>query len=160
MIKYFNKIRLKHKLNIINKKRKKSLIKNSLVREEDIKTLINVWTIFKKSNINNFNNYFNVCLYASLVNRDVFILWVKYTEETDPVTKGLFGRMLMMTIIEFLEDINGMLGKELSQELKRNSMSDLVGELNKINKKFSSIKKENNSTLRKIRNNASAHKTK
>ena len=65
-----------------------------------------------------------------------------------------------MTIIEYLDDINSLLGKNLRCELIANDMEEFVDVLNKINKSFSELKVQYNSELRKIRNNAAAHKTK
>jgi hypothetical protein len=65
-----------------------------------------------------------------------------------------------MSLIEFLDDINGLLGKNLKLELERNSMEKFVEYLNSINKEFAKVKQQHNTELRNIRNNCSAHKKK
>ncbi len=65
-----------------------------------------------------------------------------------------------MTLIEFLDDINFLLGKGLRTELQMIGFEQHLDELQSINKAFSLVKKENQTELRKIRNNAAAHKTK
>src|SRR5690606_15655942 len=86
--------------------------------------------------------------------------WKNYSTTSFLNEKNLFGRLLSMSLIEFLDDINYLLGKDLRNELINNNLKEYITQLSEINKAFSSIKKNYNSELRKIRNNASAHKTK
>src|SRR5690606_20964109 len=90
----------------------------------------------------------------------ISILWNDYSLANNNTKKNLYGRLLSMTIIEFLDDINGLLGKNLRIELKSNNMAEFIKELNEINKVFSTVKIKNNSELRLIRNNSAAHKSK
>lgn len=115
---------------------------------------------FQKRKIFKYDEFYNVCLFSSIVNRDISILWNKYSLSNKNAEKNLFGRLLSMTLIEFLDDINGLLGKNLRLELENNLMGEFVYELNAINKEFAQVKKLHNAELRIIRNNCAAHKTK
>ncbi|ULC58375.1 hypothetical protein MBM09_10620 [Flaviramulus sp. BrNp1-15] len=160
MIKRLKKILSNQKTKRLKNDLKKSLIENDLARESDIETVHNLWIRFQKRKDHKYDEFFNVCLYSSIVGRDISILWNNYSLTETYSQKNLYGRLLSMTLIEFLDDINGLLGKKLRLELKKNSMNRFVEDLNKINKEFAAVKKQHNLELRKIRNNCSAHKTK
>ncbi len=144
----------------IKNKLKKTLKRNDLARESDIESVHNLWLNLQKRKIHKYDEFYNVCLYSSIVSRDISILWNKYSLSENDAEKNLFGRLLSMSLIEFLDDINGLLGRNLRLELERNSMEKFVEELNLINKEFARVKKQHNTELREIRNNCSAHKTK
>ena len=66
-----------------------------------------------------------------------------------------------MTIIEYLEDINELIGKEMIQEIQQNNWDPkLIDELKVICKSYSELRKKYASDFKEIRNNAAAHKTK
>jgi hypothetical protein len=65
-----------------------------------------------------------------------------------------------MTIIEFLDDINRMLGKDLREELIRNHLDEFIDNIKSLNKEYARIKVTYDNIFRLIRNNASAHKNK
>lgn len=65
-----------------------------------------------------------------------------------------------MSIVEFLEDFNYLLGKDLLDELNKNNMTLFVEHIKKLNKAYSDLKKKYNQEFRLIRNNAAAHKNK
>ncbi|WP_054851802.1 hypothetical protein [Olleya sp. ITB9] len=153
---WFQKLTSKKEKNNL----KKILHKSELIRLSDIDTNRKIWNDLQKSGINNYDEFYNVCLYSSIVYNDISILFDNYQTSESPTQKNLFGRLLCMTIIEFLDDINELIGKNLRQELESNNMSEFIDELKIIGKEFSSLKKENNTELRKIRNNSAAHKTK
>ncbi|NDV14887.1 hypothetical protein GO009_02520 [Muricauda sp. TY007] len=139
----------------------KSTVDKSIeIRNSDIQTTLKTWNNLQTSKIHKYDEFYNVCLYSSVVTRDISILWNDYSLTNNNTKKNLYGRLLSMTIIEFLDDINGLLGKNLRIELKSNNMSEFIKELNEINKAFSTVKKENNTVLRLIRNNSAAHKSK
>jgi|TARA_R100000501_G_C2606952_1_gene102469 hypothetical protein len=139
---------------------KKALKKADISTDQDIDSLSDIWKKLQAAKIYNYDEFYNVCLFSAIVGRDIRILWNNYHLTNNENEKNLFGRILSMTIIEFLDEINGMLGKSLRQELQKNGMEKYENELNRINKKFAQIKKQHNTELRKIRNNAAAHKTK
>lgn len=151
-------------LNIKTKRAKESLNntigKSIEVRNSDIRTTLRIWNDLQKSGRNNYDEFYNACLYSSIVTRDISFLWNDYSQTTNETQKNLYGRLLSMTIIEFLDDINGLLGKNLREELESNNMSEFILELKNINKEFATVKKQNNAELRRIRNNSAAHKSK
>ncbi|WP_086478431.1 hypothetical protein [Arenibacter amylolyticus] len=126
----------------------------------DIKTNKEVWQKLQKLGINNYDELYNLCLFSSIVYNDISILYDNYVTSKSETQKNLFGRLLCLTIIEFLDDISPMIGKNLRNELISNEMSEFVTDLKDVGKEFSRIKNKNNSVLRKIRNESAAHKTK
>ncbi|MFC0603332.1 hypothetical protein [Winogradskyella pulchriflava] len=154
--KRFEKIKTKKLKN----KFKRSLEESEKLRELDINSIHNTWVALQKAKINDYDEFYNVSLYSSIVNRDIAILWNNYILTESKSEKNLYGRLLSMTIIEYLDDINGLLGKKLRLELEENSMNEYIHVFNKVNKSFAKIKTQFNSELRKIRNNSAAHKTK
>lgn len=139
---------------------KKVLKESDISTNKDIASLLDIWKRLQSDKIFIYDEFYNMCLYSAVVGRDIRILFNNYNLTDNQNEKNLYCRILSMTIIEFLDDINGLLGKNLRNELVNNKMEKFIQELNKINKKFAKIKKSNNSELRKIRNNAAAHKTK
>lgn len=64
-----------------------------------------------------------------------------------------------ITIVDYLENINVLIGRDCLKELNENKMNDFVDEFKAIHKKFSNFRKENEKILRDIRNNTMAHKS-
>lgn len=118
------------------------------------------WENLRDHNIVGYDEFYNVSLFSAIVARDIRILTTKYLLTNKDHERNLYGRLLGMTLIEFLDDINMLLGKRLREELNSNEMSDFIHEVGDLNKEFSSIKNAHNFELRKIRNSATAHKTK
>jgi len=142
-------------------KAKRLSIEHIRLTNNQIKQTQTYWKLHQKTKQSKkFNEYFNTALYCSITLRDISILYMDYITTKNKSKQNLYSRLLSMTIIEFLEDINFLLGKNLKQEFESNELKEFIPELNNINKKFALLKKENNKELRIIRNNASAHKTK
>jgi hypothetical protein len=139
---------------------KESLEKSELIRLSDIDTTRKIWNDLQKNGINNYDEFYNICLYSSIVYNDISILTDNYQTSKSQTQRNFFGRLLCMTIIEFLDDINPLIGKSLRKELESNEMPEFIDELKEIGKEFALLKRENNSQLRIIRNNSAAHKTK
>lgn len=146
-------------LNLEGKQLELTIEKSDIYREADIDQMIQLWKLYQNSGKTKYNQFMNACIFSSIVGRDIQFLTKSYILTKNKNEKNLYGRLLSMTIIEFLEDINKLLGNKLRKELIRNELSEYVSELNNINKEFSRIKKENNKPLSRIRNNAAAHKT-
>ena len=120
--------------------------------------ILKLWDNLSKKGISKYDKLLNVCLYSSLTNRDIYYLAEYYYFQKNTSRKNFFGRFLCMSIIEFLEDINIMLGKELLVELENNDMMVFLEPVKKLNKAYADLKKKYNKELKIIRNNASAHK--
>ena len=146
-------------LSLEGKQLELTIEKSDIYREADIDQMIQLWQLYQKSGKSKYDQFMNACIFSSIVGRDIQFLTKSYILTKNKNEKNLYGRLLSMTIIEFLEDINKLLGNKLRKELIRNDLSEYVSELNNINKEFSRIKKDNNKPLRRIRNNAAAHKT-
>ena len=136
------------------------LVKYDQTKETSIESIHSVWRELNEREVYKFDEFFNAYLYSSIIDRDILLLWTNYSKVLVDSKKNLYGRLLIMTLIEFLEDINILLGKDLRPELIKNGMENFVSQVNIVNKEFAVIKKQNNTVLRHIRNNASAHKTK
>jgi hypothetical protein len=106
------------------------------------------------------DNLYNALLHASITQADLAILTEKYALHKRSYEKSLFARFIAMTVIEFIEDINTLIGKELLKELTENGFHEFLPVFKKINEEFSNIKKVNGKMLKEIRNNALAHKSK
>lgn len=131
-----------------------------LQKTKELKLLNKLWSNLEKKGITKYDKLINLSIYSSLTNRDIYYLAEFYHFQRNKTRKNFFGRLLCMSIIEFLEDINFLLGKELTNELLSNDMKVFVDAIKKLNKEYSHIKKTYNKELREIRNNASAHKNK
>lgn len=114
----------------------------------------------KNHGIRRFDNLLNLCLYSAVTNIDLIPLSERIRLTERRLEKVLFARMLAMIIIEYLKDINDLLGFKLIGELNSNKYSEFVPEIKKINSEFADIRKKHEKILMVIRNNISAHKTK
>lgn len=156
---------LKKSIARINKKSKKVNLENSLkvseqTRERDIESIHETWKILKKAKIKNYDKFYNVSLFSAIVYHDICILTDSYFSSKSNSSKNLYARLLGMTIIEYLDDINGMIGKDLRLELINNNLPEVEKEILIVNKNFSNLKRKHNSRLRDIRNKSTAHKVK
>lgn len=156
MINWFKKNTIKNKIEEIEK----SLEKAGTLRLKDIETNQKIWKQLQNRNINKFNNFYNLCLYSSIVNNDIAMLYDDYIMSKSSMKKNLYARLLSMTIFEFLDDIHHLMGKDFILELNSNKLSEFHDERKKISKRFSALKNKHQKELKKIRNNAAAHKTK
>lgn len=129
-------------------------------RSTEIALLEKLWSNLSNKGITKFDKLINLCIYSSLNNRDIYYLAEYYYFEKSKTRKNFYGRLLCMAIIEFLDDINFLLGKELTQELQSNDMLVFVDNVKSLNKSYAALKKQYNTELREIRNNAAAHKNK
>jgi len=129
-------------------------------RSENLISIQKLWKSYQNRGVSKYDELMNVCIFALINGRDIQFLSKNYLTTKNGNERNLFGRLLCMTIIEFLEDINSLLGKKLRVELINNNYQEFIDELKLISKDFASIKKSHNKILRKIRNNAAAHKTK
>jgi len=152
--------RLERSRKLTIKQLELSSSKAEIARDEDLEIMVQLWKAFQTRKVKSYDNFFNVCIYASLVGRDIAYLSDSFVKTQEISERNVVSRLLSMTLIEFLDDINGLLGKDLRTELQMLEFEQHLDQLRSINKAFSSLKKENQAELRKIRNNAAAHKTK
>lgn len=134
--------------------------KTELVKEKDIQVLVSLWKTFQKSKNHKYDKLYNVSIYASIVGSDISYLSHRFLVSSNVGEKSVLGRLLSMTIIEFLDDILELMGKDLRNELLKNGYDNHIIELKEVSKKFANLRKANEKELRVIRNNAAAHKNK
>ncbi len=140
--------------------RLRRLKKIDIERSTEIELIEELWVNLEKKKISKYDGLLNTCLYIALTNRDIYYLAEYHYFQKNKTRKNFFGRFLSMSIIEFLDDINHLLGKQLREELEKNNLNRFIKDINGLNKNYSSIKKEYKTKLKEIRNNASAHKNK
>ena len=129
-------------------------------RSIEILLIQKLWDNLSKMGNSKYDKLLNVCLYSSLTNRDIYYLAENYYFQKNLTRKNFFGRLLCMSIIEFLDDMNNLLGKNFLTELENNDMEVFINPIKQLNKAYSDLKKNYNKDLREIRNNAAAHKNK
>lgn len=128
--------------------------------EEEINSTRSFFEKMKNHGINRFDNLLNLCLYTTISNSDMILFIEKIRISKRRMEKLLFTRMLAMTVIEYLKDINQLLGFKLIGELNKNDYQEFVPVIKSLNSQFSAVKKKHGTLLTSIRNNISAHKTK
>lgn len=99
-------------------------------------------------------------IHSKIVQSDLSILGINYKKSTSEIEKKFYARISASLIYEFLSDVNYFLGNKLRKELEKNNMSELAEIAKLLNKEFSEFKDENIATLKFIRNELGAHKTK
>ena len=117
--------------------------------------------LLKKREIRLFDGLYHLCIYSAIAQADLTLLTEKYNLSKRDYERLLFGRLIALFIIEFIDDINSLIGRDLLRELdKMNYFSSFIPPFKDINKQFSILKKNNDKMLRRIRNNSTAHKSK
>lgn len=115
---------------------------------------------FKKHKYNKHDSFLNLCIFSDIVTIDLTILLEKTTISKHDQERRLYARVLAVIIIDYLDNISVLIGKDCVFELKNNGMTQFIEEFRFIHKKFSDFKKANERLLREIRNNTIAHKCK
>lgn len=124
-----------------------------------IKTKKQYFDVATQRKITFLYSYHHLELYSALTQCDLSVLIKRYRIAKRAHEKSLYARMIAMTAIEFFEDINTLIGRDLLKELSITYFEDFVPVFKNINKKFGQLRKENEILLRQIRNNSSAHKS-
>lgn len=150
-------------LNELEKTKEKLLIAHNESLESslaDINQSREFYEKMRNHGIRRFDNFLNLCLISSFTTSDISILNTKIRLSSQRLEKLLFARMLAMIVIEYLKDINELLGFKLIGELNTNKYTQFVPIMKELNSEFATIRKENETLLNSIRNNIAAHKTK
>lgn len=161
---YFKKLFIKSNPRIELQKLKVELKKEDLIKQQstlsDVEGLKQTFEMFKGYGIKRFDNFFNLCIISSIANSDIMLLKHQIALTDQKLEKLLAARMLALVMIEYLQDINDLLGNKLIKEMKENGFEEFVPPLRQLNSEFAQIRKKNQSVLSSIRNNIAAHKTK
>lgn len=162
------------KLKLFKSKNQKELenleIKKSELRQEtinnqestlgDLEGIKGAYEMMHSYGIRKFDNLFNICIIGSISSSDMILLSHQIALSNQKLEKMLSARMLAMVIIEYLNDINDLLGRKLVNEIMSNGFLDFVPILREINSEFAIIRKKHQTELSTIRNNIAAHKNK
>ena len=143
---------------------KAELKKEDLIKQDstirDVEELKKTFEMFKSYGVRRFDNFFNLCIISSIASSDIMLLKHQIALTDQKLEKLLAARMLAMVVIEYLQDINDLLGNKLVKEMNENGFEEFVPSLREINRDFAQIRKAHQSVLTTIRNNIAAHKTK
>lgn len=111
---------------------------------------------------NNFRylNFFETCIYVKTIQSDLIISSNNLNKNNNEIENKFYARIIALTIYEYFNDINVILGKTLIDELKRIDFSDFIIPLNDIGKEINQLKKNRTSFFKEIRHETIAHKNK
>lgn len=127
---------------------------------KDMEGIKNFFEKMRNAKINRFDHLLNLCLIASITSSDISILNHKIALTKQKLERLFFARMLAMIIIEYLNDMNDLLGFKLVKEITSNNYLEFLPKLKELNSQYSKIRKTHGKLLSTIRNNVAAHKTK
>ena len=159
----FEKLKKKQLPNELEKARNQlveTIDNNIKSTQESIDDLSKILSDFRKHKYNKHDSFFNLCIFSDIINIDLTILLEKVRLANRDQEKKLYARIIALTIIDYLDNINVLLGHDCLAELKNNNMTEFLDEFKSIHKKFSVFKKDNDRVLRDIRNTTIAHKSK
>lgn len=128
--------------------------------QQSIDDMSEILANFKKHKYSKHDSFFNICIFSDIIFIDLTILLEKVRLASREQEKKLYARVIALTIVDFLDNISVLIGRDCLLELKNNNMTEFLDEFKSIHKKFSIFKKDNEKTLRDISNNAIAHKSK
>lgn len=159
----FEKLKQGKALNALEKAKKElegAIDDNINSSQESIDDLCKILVDFKKHKYSKHDSFFNLCIFSDIVNIDLTILLEKVRLADRGQEKKLYVRVIALTIVDYLDNISVLIGRDCLAELKNNNMTEFLDEFKSIHKKFSVFKKDNERVLRDIRNNTIAHKSK
>lgn len=153
------------KMNSINlEKSRKNLVgaidENINKSQQSIDDFCKIIRDFKHFKYSKHDSFLNLCLFSDITSIDIVILLERIRLSKRVQEKKLFARMMSVVIVDYLDNVNTLIGRDCLAELRNNNMTDFIEELKAINKRFSILKRENEQVLRIIRNNTIAHKSK
>lgn len=109
------------------------------------------------------HQFFDKNLYNALCLQDL-IIGLKYLDGSQAMNNQLeanyFARIVAHNSHEILDDLNKLVGKDLRNYIIEHYDLELLEQVDSSIKSLNSIKKENSSTLKEIRNNLFGHKLK
>lgn len=159
----FEKLQLKKAENELEKTKNKLVcainedINNS---QQSIDDFCKIITDFKKYKYTKHDSFFNLCIFSDIISIDLTILLEKVRLASREQEKKLYARVIALTIVDYLDNISVLIGRDCLSELKKNNMAEFLDEFKSIHKKFSNFQNVNERILRDIRNNTIAHKSK
>ena len=162
-LKVFDKLRQKNTVNELEKAKKKlaEAIDNDInSSQKSIDDLCKILTDFKKYKYSKHDSFFNLCIFSDIISIDLTILLEKVRLANRDQERKLYARVIALTIVDYLDNISVLIGRDCLTELKNNNMTEFLDEFKSVHKKFSVFKKNNERVLREIRNNTIAHKAK
>jgi hypothetical protein len=115
---------------------------------------------FKKHKYSKHDSFLNLCIFSEVVDIDLTILLEKIRIVKRIHERKLYARVLAVVIVDYIESINVLIGRDCLKELKSNKMFEFIDVFKSMNKKYSTFRKLNDKLLREIRNNTLAHKSK
>jgi hypothetical protein len=107
-----------------------------------------------------FDSMYHIGMASHVVQADFAILFERYMLASREYEKTLYARILAVTVIEYLDDVNNLLGRDLIHDLEKVGFVDFIPTFKNLNKQLSAFKKSHGRLLRTIRNTAMAHKAK
>ena len=134
--------------------------KNVKSVEVFINNQIEALEFFQNAGIRNYSSFFKASLTVGLTTYELGILIDRFFKANKKFEKGLFTRLLALTIIEFLDNINKITVRDLISDLEKNDMTSCIDPIKRVGKKFSRLKSNNESYLREVRNFSAAHRLK
>jgi hypothetical protein len=148
------------KLETLKKELVVEIDKNINSSQQSIDDLSKILSDFKKHKYTKHDSFFNLCIFSDIIDIDLTILLEKFRLANRIQEKKLYARVIAVTIVDYLDNIGVLIGRDCLNELKANNMIEFLDDFKSIHKKFSAFKKDNERVLRDIRNNTIAHKSK
>ena len=115
----------------------------------------------ERTNLEDVLYVINVNQFVAICNFDISILAEDLLLTEPGWRRKLYARLVAITIVEFMEDIAELLGKDFRDKLDTIAGDSVeIEELSGIGKKLSRLRKEHEKELRSIRNIAIGHRDK
>ena len=160
MFKKNNKTKAEKELLQAREELRKTIDYNISNSQRSIDDFSDILSDFKKYKYSKHDAFLNLCIFSDIVNIDLTILLEKLRIAERPQEKKLFARVIAVTIVDYIDNINVLIGRDCLKELKTSKMTEFENEFKSIHKKFSLFKKDHQKLLREIRNKTIAHKSK
>ena len=139
---------------------KKAIDDNITISQDSIDGISKILVDFEKYKYSNHDAFLNLCIFSDIVIIDLTILLERIRIAEREQERKLYARVIAVTLIDYLDNISVLIGRDCLRELKTNHMNEFIDEFKSIHKKFSRFKKDKQKYLRELRNKTIAHKSK
>ena len=117
----FEKLKQNRTLNELDNAKKElvGVIDDNINSSQDsINDLCKILTDFKEYKYTKHDSFFNLCILSDIVNIDLTILLEKVRLANRDQEKKLYARVIALTIVDYLDNVSVLIGRDCLTELK------------------------------------------
>ena len=115
---------------------KKAIDDNITISQDSIDGISKILVDFEKYKYSNHDAFLNLCIFSDIVIIDLTILLERIRIAEREQERKLYARVIAVTLIDYLDNISVLIGRDCLRELKTNHMNEFIDEFKSIHKKI------------------------